>query len=68
MPRAATRSTKKLEALEKAGKWAIENKARPEFCGKGACGVYFVDGRAETSDARAAAWYQGREAYEVTEI
>lgn len=68
MPRAATRSTKKLEALEKAGKWAIENKGKPDYCGEGACGVFFVNGKAETQDARAAAWYQAREAYEVTEI
>ena len=68
MPRAARSTTKKLDALEKAAKWQIENLGKPEFCGRGACGVYFVNGKAVTEDSRACAWYQGRPAYRVTEI
>lgn len=37
-----------------------------DYCGRGACGLHFAHGKAETSDPVAVAWYQNHDGYKVT--
>lgn len=40
----------------------------PHFCGVGAGGVHFANGKATTESARMAAWFKEHRGYKVTEV
>lgn len=48
-----------------APKWIVKVDGKPAYCGIGACGLQFANGKAETVDARAAAWYREHAGYTV---
>lgn len=59
----------------KMGKKAVKNKTyivkvkgNENFCGKGAGGVQFANGKAEVDSVRMANWFKEHEGYEVIEI
>lgn len=56
--------TKKENAGEKMH-WTVKVKNNPDFCGIGAGGVQFANGRAEIKSRRMAEWFREHEGYEV---
>lgn len=56
--------TKKEDAGEETH-WTVKVKNNPDFCGIGAGGVQFANGRAETTSGRMAEWFREHEGYEV---
>lgn len=53
---------------KKAKKYIVTVKNNPEFCGKGAGGVQFSNGKAENVTERMAAWFKEHKGYEVKEV
>lgn len=47
--------------------YVIEVVSNPDFCGKGAGGVQFANGKATTDNARMAEWFKKHKGYKVTE-
>lgn len=47
-------------------KYIVTVKNNPEFCGKGAGGVQFANGKAEVDSDRMAQWFKTHPGYEVT--
>lgn len=45
--------------------WRITVEANPNYCGKGACGLHFAHGEAETDDPVHAAWFEAHDGYKV---
>lgn len=48
-----------------AEKWTITVKNNPNFVGKGAGGVQFANGKAETPNKVLADWFKEHDGYEV---
>ena len=48
-------------------KYIVSVKNNPTFCGKGAGGVQFANGKAEINSDRMAQWFKTHPGYEVTE-
>ena len=46
-------------------KYIVTVKNNPEFCGKGAGGVQFANGKAETNNPRLANWFKTHPGYTV---
>lgn len=53
---------------KKEKKYIVTVKNNPEFCGKGAGGVQFANGKAENVTARMAAWFKEHRGYDVKEV
>ena len=47
-------------------KYIVTVKNNPEFCGKGAGGVQFANGKAEINSDRMANWFKAHPGYDVT--
>lgn len=47
-------------------KYIVTVKNNPDFCGKGAGGVHFANGKAEITSDRMAQWFKDRPGYDVT--
>lgn len=47
--------------------WLVKVKNNPGFCGIGAGGIQFANGKAMTASARIAEWFREHEGYEVVE-
>lgn len=47
-------------------KYIVTVKNNPNFCGKGAGGVQFANGKAEIDSDRMASWFKNRPGYDVT--
>lgn len=52
----------------KTKRYVVTVKGNPDFCGKGAGGVQFANGKAVNVTARMAAWFKEHEGYVVEEI
>ncbi len=48
-------------------KFTVKVKNNPDFCGVGAGGIQFANGKAENVNERMAAWFREHEGYEVLE-
>lgn len=48
-----------------AEKWTITVKNNPNFVGKGAGGIQFANGKAETTSKVLANWFKDHNGYEV---
>lgn len=48
-------------------KWVVKITTNPSFCGVGAGGVQFANGRAVTENGRMAQWFREHNGYEVSE-
>ena len=48
--------------------YIVKVKNNEGFCGKGAGGVQFANGKAENVSERMANWFKEHEGYEVTEM
>ena len=59
----------KTEKTKTAGerKWLIKITANPSFCGIGAGGIQFANGKAVTENGRMAQWFREHNGYEVSE-
>lgn len=57
-----------MAAVKKEKKYIVTVKNNPEFCGKGAGGVQFANGKAENVTERMAAWFMEHPGYEVKEV
>lgn len=57
---------KNAKAAEKQYIVTVENN--PKFCGKGAGGVQFANGKAEVNSERLAKWFKGHKGYTVEEV
>lgn len=53
--------------MAKKKRYIITVNNKPSCCEVGACGIQFAHGKAETEDARAAAWFREHSGYTVTE-
>ena len=58
-------TTEKVPKNKPAEKWTITVKNNPNFVGKGAGGVQFANGKAETPNKVLADWFRSHEGYEV---
>ena len=47
-------------------KYIVTVKNNPTFCGKGAGGVQFANGKAEVNSDRMAQWFKDHPGYDVT--
>lgn len=47
--------------------WVIAIKDNPSFCGVGAGGIQFANGKAETGSSRMAEWFREHDGYKVSE-
>lgn len=47
--------------------YIVKVKNNPDFCGIGAGGVQFANGKAKVTSDRMAAWFKEHDGYEVTE-
>lgn len=56
---AAAKKTEKL--------YTVKVKNNTQFCGKGAGGIQFANGKAENVSERMARWFKEHPGYEVTE-
>lgn len=57
-------------AAKKSGKertWIIKVKENPDYCGIGAGGIQFANGKAVTASERMAEWFREHKGYEVAE-
>ena len=55
-------------AVKKENKtYTVKVKNNPGFCGKGAGGVQFANGKAENVSERMARWFREHKGYEVAE-
>ncbi len=50
-----------------AGNYLVKVKNNPQFCGIGAGGVQFANGKARVQSVRMAQWFREHPGYEVTE-
>ena len=57
-----------VKKAKKEKKYIVTVKNNPEFCGKGAGGVQFSNGKAENVSDRMAEWFKEHNGYEVKEI
>lgn len=48
--------------------YIVKVKNNPEFCGKGAGGVQFANGKAENVSERMANWFKEHQGYTVEEV
>lgn len=67
----AKTATEPAEAKTKsvqAKAWEIAIDANSGFCGTGAGGVQFANGKAKTDSARMAKWFKEHPGYTVTEV
>ncbi|MBR5004939.1 MAG: hypothetical protein IKY14_05730 [Erysipelotrichaceae bacterium] len=48
--------------------YIVKVKNNETFCGKGAGGVQFANGKAENVSERMARWFKEHQGYEVTEV
>lgn len=48
--------------------YIVSVKNNPNFCGIGAGGAQFANGKATITNARLAKWFQSHDGYEVTEV
>ena len=55
------------QETESVKKYLVEVTANPNYCGIGAGGVQFANGRAVIESARMAAWFREHKGYTVTE-
>lgn len=55
-------------AVKKAKTYIVKVKNNPNFCGKGAGGIQFANGKAENVSERMANWFKEHSGYEVTEM
>ena len=55
-------------AVKKAKFYIVKVKNNENFCGKGAGGVQFANGKAENVSERMANWFKEHPGYEVTEM
>ena len=46
-------------------KYTVTVKNNPNFCGKGAGGIHFANGKAETDSDRMAEWFKNHPGYDV---
>lgn len=53
---------------EKEKSFIVNVKNNAEFCGIGAGGVQFANGKAVTKSARMAEWFREHDGYEVEEV
>ena len=51
-----------------AKRYEITVEKCPTFCGKGAGGIQFANGKATTENGRMAEWFKEHKGYKVTEI
>ena len=54
-------------AVKKAKTYIVKVKNNANFCGKGAGGVQFANGKAENVSERMANWFREHPGYEVEE-
>lgn len=54
--------------MAKAAKYIVTVKNNPTFCGKGAGGVQFANGKAEVDSDRMAQWFKTHPGYAVSEV
>ena len=54
-------------ATKKIKTYIVTVKNNPKFCGKGAGGVQFANGKAEITSDRLADWFKKHPGYEVKE-
>ena len=55
-------------ATKKNKTYIVTVKNNPKFCGKGAGGVQFANGKAEVNSDRMADWFKKHPGYEVEEV
>ncbi len=48
--------------------WVVRVEKNPEYCGVGAGGIQFANGKAVIKSARMAKWFMEHEGYKVEEI
>lgn len=63
---AVTAEEKEIKTIGKR-KWLVKITANPSFCGVGAGGVQFANGKAVTENVRMAQWFREHNGYEVSE-
>ena len=56
------------KAKNEAKVYVVSVKNNPNFCGIGAGGAQFAQGKATITNARLAKWFQTHSGYEVTEV
>lgn len=54
-------------ATVKKPKWIVSVNGNPSYCGIGAGGVQFANGKAEITSKRMADWFTEHDGYTVTE-
>lgn len=52
----------------KAKQWIVTVENNEKFCGKGAGGVQFANGKAEVTSERLAKWFKAHKGYKVEEV
>lgn len=62
---AISKAKASFEKKEKSFSWLIKVKNNPDFCGIGAGGVQFANGKAVITSKRMADWFTEHEGYEV---
>lgn len=64
-----TKTAATAEKAKTAGerKWLVKITANPSFCGVGAGGIQFANGKAVTENGRMAQWFREHNGYEVSE-
>lgn len=55
-------------ATKKIKTYIVTVKNNPKFCGKGAGGVQFANGKAEVTSDRLAVWFKTHPGYDVEEV
>ena len=55
-------------ATKKEKTYIVKVKNNKEFCGKGAGGIQFANGKAENVSERMAQWFREHEGYTVEEM
>ena len=53
---------------DKERSWIIKVEKNPDYCGVGAGGTQFANGRAVTTSKRMAEWFREHKGYTVTEL
>ncbi|MCB5504743.1 hypothetical protein LIP66_08885 [Coprococcus eutactus] len=53
-------------AAVKESKWIVSVNGNPSYCGIGAGGVQFANGKAEITSKRMADWFMEHDGYTVT--
>ena len=55
-------------AAAKERSWVVRGEKNPEYCGVGAGGIQFANGKAVIKSARMARWFMEHGGYKVDEI